>query len=49
MTICFYVNRYTDRVRTAAMRFLDQHVGLYFPNAVTEQGFAWRLLSGVNG
>ena len=21
----------------------------YFPNAVTEQGFAWHLLSGVNG
>jgi hypothetical protein len=38
-----------DANPVAAMRFLDQHVGLYFPNAVTEQGFAWRLLSGVNG
>jgi hypothetical protein len=24
-------------------------VRLYFPNAVTERGFAWHLLSGVNG
>jgi uncharacterized protein with NAD-binding domain and iron-sulfur cluster len=44
-----YANRYTEQVHTAAVRFLDHHVGLYFPNAVTEQGFAWHLLSGVNG
>jgi uncharacterized protein with NAD-binding domain and iron-sulfur cluster len=44
-----YLNRYTDQVHNAAVRFLDQDVGLYFPNAVTEQGFAWHLLSGVNG
>jgi uncharacterized protein with NAD-binding domain and iron-sulfur cluster len=44
-----YANRYTEQVHTAAVRFLDHHVGLYFPNAVTEQGFAWDLLSGVNG
>ena len=44
-----YLNRYTDRVHTAAVRFLDRHVGLYFPNAITEQGFAWHLLCGVNG
>jgi hypothetical protein len=29
--------------------FLDRHVGLYFPNAVSEAGFAWHLLCGVNG
>jgi uncharacterized protein with NAD-binding domain and iron-sulfur cluster len=44
-----YLNRYTDQVHNAAVKFLDQHVGLYFPNAVTERGFAWHLLSGVNG
>jgi uncharacterized protein with NAD-binding domain and iron-sulfur cluster len=44
-----YVNQYTDQVRSAAVRFLDRHVGLYFPNAVSEAGFAWHLLCGVNG
>jgi uncharacterized protein with NAD-binding domain and iron-sulfur cluster len=44
-----YVNRFTEQVRGAAVKFLDHHVGLYFPKAVTEQGFAWDLLSGVNG
>ena len=44
-----YVNRYSEQVHAAAVRFLDQHVGLYFPNAVTKEGFAWHLLSGVNG
>lgn len=44
-----YVARCTEQVHTAAARFLDQHVGLYFPNAFTDRGFAWHLLSGVNG
>jgi uncharacterized protein with NAD-binding domain and iron-sulfur cluster len=44
-----YLSRHTDQVRTAAVEFLDRHVGLYFPNAVTEKGFEWHLLSGVNG
>lgn len=44
-----YVPRHTERVRNAAVEFLNRHVGLYFPNAVTEQGFEWQLLSGVNG
>ena len=44
-----YVHRHTDRVYTAAVEFLNHHVGLYFPNAMTEHGFDWRLLSGVNG
>ena len=29
--------------------YIDQHLGLYFPNAVTEQGFAWHLLCGADG
>jgi uncharacterized protein with NAD-binding domain and iron-sulfur cluster len=44
-----YVNRYTDQVHDAAVKFLDRHVGLYFPNAVTEAGFAWHLLCGAKG
>jgi uncharacterized protein with NAD-binding domain and iron-sulfur cluster len=44
-----YVNRFTEQVRGAAVRFLDHHVGLYFPNAVSDAGFAWHLLCGVNG
>jgi uncharacterized protein with NAD-binding domain and iron-sulfur cluster len=44
-----YVNRFTEQVRGAAVKYLDHHVGLYFPKAVTERGFAWDLLSGVNG
>jgi uncharacterized protein with NAD-binding domain and iron-sulfur cluster len=44
-----YVSRYTEQVHASATSFLDNHVGLYFPNAVSEHGFDWRLLSGVNG
>ena len=44
-----YTSRYTEQVHSAAVRFLDHHAGLYFPNAVTEAGFAWPLLCGVNG
>ena len=34
---------------TEAVAYLDHHVGLYLPGAVTEQGFAWHLLVGANG
>ncbi|HEY2448145.1 MAG TPA: FAD-dependent oxidoreductase, partial [Mycobacterium sp.] len=44
-----YVSLYAEQVHSAAVRFLDHHAGLYFPNAVTEKGFAWHLLCGVNG
>ena len=44
-----YVRDCEMRVRAEAIRYLDHHVGLYLPNAVTEDGFAWHLLSGVNG
>ena len=44
-----YVGRCRDHVLAQAVRYLDRHVGLYLPGAVTEQGFAWHLLSGANG
>jgi uncharacterized protein with NAD-binding domain and iron-sulfur cluster len=44
-----YVDRCRQRVLTQAVGYLDQHVGLYLPGAVTEQGFGWHLLSGANG
>jgi uncharacterized protein with NAD-binding domain and iron-sulfur cluster len=44
-----YVSRCRHRVLTNAVTYLDHHVGLYLPGSVTEQGFAWHLLSGVNG
>jgi len=44
-----YVGRCRQQVLTEAVNYLDRHVGLYLPGAVTEQGFAWDLLSGANG
>jgi uncharacterized protein with NAD-binding domain and iron-sulfur cluster len=44
-----YVGRCRQHVLTKAVRYLDQHVGLYLPGAVTEQGFQWHLLCGANG
>ncbi len=44
-----YVARCSRDVRTHAVRYLDHHVGLYLPGAVTERGFAWHLLSGADG
>jgi uncharacterized protein with NAD-binding domain and iron-sulfur cluster len=44
-----YVGRCREHVLSHAVSYLDHHVGLYLPGAVTEQGFAWHLLSGVNG
>ncbi|OBB06927.1 amine oxidase [Mycobacteriaceae bacterium 1482268.1] len=44
-----YVSDCESRVRADVLRFLDDHIGLYLPNAVTEDGFAWHLVSGVNG
>lgn len=44
-----YVLRCRERVLADAVTHLDEHVGLYFPGAVTERGFAWHLLSGVEG
>ena len=44
-----YVGRCREQVLSDAVSYLDHHVGLYLPGAVTENGFAWHLLSGVNG
>jgi uncharacterized protein with NAD-binding domain and iron-sulfur cluster len=44
-----YVRDCERRVWADAVRYLDHHVGLYLPNAVAENGFAWHLLSGANG
>jgi uncharacterized protein with NAD-binding domain and iron-sulfur cluster len=44
-----YVGRARQHVLTRAVGYLDQHVGLYLPGAVTEQGFQWHLLCGANG
>ena len=44
-----YVASCREKVLTDAVAYLDNHVGLYLPGAVTEQGFAWQLLFGANG
>jgi uncharacterized protein with NAD-binding domain and iron-sulfur cluster len=44
-----YVARCREKVFTEAVAYLDNHVGLYLPGAVTEHGFAWHLLVGANG
>jgi uncharacterized protein with NAD-binding domain and iron-sulfur cluster len=44
-----YVERYRELVLAAATEHVDRHLRLHFPHAVTEQGFAWHLLSGVDG
>ena len=44
-----YVRRYEEQVRTDAVRFMNRDIGLWFPNAVSEAGFAWHLLCGADG
>ncbi|MGH3560286.1 MAG: FAD-dependent oxidoreductase, partial [Mycobacterium sp.] len=44
-----YLRRYEQRVRDEAADYIDRHLGRFFPGAVSEQGFSWHLLSGVNG
>ncbi|ORV35465.1 amine oxidase [Mycobacterium conspicuum] len=44
-----YVASCREKVFAEAVTYLDTHVGLYLPGAVTEQGFAWHLLVGANG
>ena len=44
-----YARRYEQRVRADAASYVDRHLKPYFPRAVSEQGFSWHLLSGVNG
>ncbi|OBI40575.1 amine oxidase [Mycobacterium kyorinense] len=44
-----YARRYEERVRAAATDYVDRHLRPYFPAAVSDRGFNWRLLAGVNG
>ena len=44
-----YTRRYREQVYADAIKHLDNHFRLYLPGAVTDQGFAWNMLSGVNG
>lgn len=44
-----YAGRFRQHVLEGAADFIDRHLGTYFPNAVDGHGFAWHLLSGVNG
>lgn len=44
-----YLRRYEQRVRSEAADYIDRNLEPFFPRAVSEQGFNWHLLSGVNG
>ena len=44
-----YLHRYQQQVRDQAADYIDRNLRPFFPNAVTESGFDWHLLSGVNG
>jgi uncharacterized protein with NAD-binding domain and iron-sulfur cluster len=44
-----YVGRCRQRVLAHAVKYLDDHVGLYLPAAVSSHGFGWHLLSGADG
>ncbi|MDX1884510.1 FAD-dependent oxidoreductase [Mycolicibacterium sp. 120270] len=44
-----YVSDAEKRVRQAVLHYLNHDIGLYLPHAVTADGFAWHLLSGVDG
>ena len=44
-----YLRRYRQRVRRDATRYVDRELAPFFPRAVGDHGFDWRLLSGVNG
>ena len=44
-----YVRRYRTWCTSTPPTTSTAIVGLYYPNAVTEQGFAWHLLCGADG
>jgi uncharacterized protein with NAD-binding domain and iron-sulfur cluster len=44
-----YAKRCERLVRAQAAEFIDRHIGLFFPRAVTKAGFDWRLLCGADG
>jgi uncharacterized protein with NAD-binding domain and iron-sulfur cluster len=44
-----YLERYQQQVSDQAADFIDRNLQPFFPNAITDNGFDWHLLSGVNG
>ncbi len=44
-----YAHRHTEQARQSATEFIDRNLRPFFPNAITDDGFDWHLLSGVNG
>jgi uncharacterized protein with NAD-binding domain and iron-sulfur cluster len=44
-----YVANCREKVFSEAVAYLDHHVGLYLPGAVTQREFGWHLLVGANG
>jgi uncharacterized protein with NAD-binding domain and iron-sulfur cluster len=44
-----YARRCRELVHGEACKFLDRDIGLWLPGAVSEAGFAWHLLAGVDG
>ncbi|WP_445168950.1 FAD-dependent oxidoreductase [Mycolicibacterium sp. Dal123E01] len=42
-----YVATQRNRVLANAVDYLNRHVGMYLPGAVTEGGFSWGLLAGA--
>jgi uncharacterized protein with NAD-binding domain and iron-sulfur cluster len=44
-----YVRRYEGQVRADAVTFMNRDIGLWFPNALGANGFAWDLLCGSDG
>lgn len=44
-----YVTDCRNRVFANTVEYLDRHLGLYLPGAVTEGGFRWELLAGGGG
>lgn len=44
-----YVTACRKRVLDNAVEYLDHHLGMYLPGAVSEGGFTWALLAGADG
>jgi uncharacterized protein with NAD-binding domain and iron-sulfur cluster len=44
-----YAEACRQRVIARGLEYLDRHVGLYLPGAVTEAGFDWDVLCGADG
>jgi uncharacterized protein with NAD-binding domain and iron-sulfur cluster len=43
-----YALKYAQSVSVAAADYIDTNLGLYFPQAATDDGFAWHLLCGAD-